>query len=106
MQGFCFAVYKIQRYSIVQYKTDFRKIIYNIEIYKHIILVVVLYGCETWSITLREEHRLRVFEKKVLRRIFAPKRDEVTGEWKSFTVRNLIICTHPQISLGRSNQGE
>jgi hypothetical protein len=84
MQGFRFAVYKIQRYSIVQYKTDFRKIIYNIEIYKHIILVVVLYGCETWSITLREEHRLRVFEKKVLRRIFAPKGDEVTGEWRKF----------------------
>jgi hypothetical protein len=40
---------------------------------------VVLYGCETWSLTLREEHRLRVFEKRVLRRIFGPKRDEVTG---------------------------
>jgi hypothetical protein len=39
-----------------------------------------LYGCETWSLTLREEHRLRVFENKVLRRIFGPKRDEVTGE--------------------------
>jgi hypothetical protein len=41
---------------------------------------VVLYGCETWYLTLREEHRLRVFEKRVLRRIFGPKRDEVTGE--------------------------
>jgi hypothetical protein len=41
---------------------------------------VVLYGCETWSLTLREEHRLRVFENWVLRRIFGPKRDEVTGE--------------------------
>jgi hypothetical protein len=41
---------------------------------------VVLYGCETWSLTLREEHRLRVFENKVLRRIFGRKRDEVTGE--------------------------
>jgi hypothetical protein len=45
-------------------------------------LPVVLYGCETWSLTLREEHRLRVFENRVLRRIFGPKRDEVTGEWK------------------------
>jgi hypothetical protein len=42
---------------------------------------VVLYGCETWSLTLREEHRLRVFENRVLRRIFGPKRDEVAGEW-------------------------
>jgi hypothetical protein len=42
---------------------------------------VVLYGCETWSFTLREEHRLRVFDNRVLRRIFGPKRDEVTGEW-------------------------
>jgi hypothetical protein len=43
---------------------------------------VVVYGCETWSLTLREEHRLRVFENMVLRRIFGPKRDEVTGEWR------------------------
>jgi hypothetical protein len=51
------------------------------EIYKTIILPVVLYGCETWSLTLREEHRLRVFENRVLRKIFGPKRDEVTGDW-------------------------
>jgi hypothetical protein len=43
---------------------------------------VVLYGCETWSLTLREEPRLRVFENRVLRRIFGPKRDEVMGEWR------------------------
>jgi hypothetical protein len=42
----------------------------------------VLYGCETWSLTLGEEHRLRVFENRVLRRIFGPKRDEVTEEWR------------------------
>jgi hypothetical protein len=54
----------------------------KIGIYKTIILLVVLYGCETWSLTLREEHRLRVFENKVLRRIFAPKKDEVTGGWR------------------------
>jgi hypothetical protein len=41
-----------------------------------------MYGCETWSLTLREEHRLRVFENRVLRRIFRPNRDEVTGEWR------------------------
>jgi hypothetical protein len=43
---------------------------------------VVLYGCETWSLTLREEHRLRVFENRVLRRKFRPKRDDVTGDWR------------------------
>jgi len=42
----------------------------------------VLYGCETWSLTVREERRLRVFEKRVLRRIFGPKKNEVTGEWR------------------------
>jgi hypothetical protein len=52
----------------------------NIKIYRTIILPVVLYGCESWSLTLREECRLRVFENEVLRRIFGPKRDEVIGE--------------------------
>ena len=46
------------------------------------ILPVVFYGCENWSLTLREEHRLRVFENRVLRRIFGPKRNGVTGEWE------------------------
>jgi hypothetical protein len=54
----------------------------KIQIYRTIILPVVLYGCETWSLTSREESRLRVLENKVLRRIFGPKRDEVTGEWR------------------------
>jgi hypothetical protein len=54
----------------------------KIIIYKTIILPVVLYGCETWSLTLREEHRLRMFENRVLKRIFGPKRDEVIGEWR------------------------
>jgi hypothetical protein len=54
----------------------------KVRIYKTIILRVVLYGCETWSPTLREEHKLRVFEKRVLRRIFRPKRDGVTGGWR------------------------
>jgi hypothetical protein len=52
----------------------------KVKIHKTIILPVVLYGCETWSLTLREEHRLRVFENRVLRGILGPKRDEVTGE--------------------------
>jgi hypothetical protein len=52
------------------------------KIYRTIILPVVLYGCETWSLTLREECRLRVFENRVLRRIFESKRDEVKGEWR------------------------
>ena len=57
--------------------------ILNVYIYYLIkILSVVLYGCETWSLTLREERRLRVFENRVLRRVFGPKRDEVTGEWR------------------------
>jgi hypothetical protein len=47
-----------------------------------LILFMVLYGCETWSLTLREEHRLREFENRVLSRIFGPKRDEVTGGWR------------------------
>jgi hypothetical protein len=54
----------------------------NIKIYKSIILPAVLYGGETWSATLREEHRLRVFENRVFRRIFEPKMDEVTGGWR------------------------
>ncbi|KAJ4438682.1 hypothetical protein ANN_14629 [Periplaneta americana] len=54
----------------------------KVRIYKTVILPVVLYGCETWTLTLREEHRLRVFENKMLRKIFGAKRDEVTGEWR------------------------
>jgi hypothetical protein len=54
----------------------------KVKIYKTIIVPIILYGCETWSVTLREEHRLREFENRVLRRIFGSKRDEVTGEWR------------------------
>jgi hypothetical protein len=52
------------------------------KIYRAIILPVVLYGCEAWSLTLREECRLRVFEKRVLRGILGARRYEVTGEWR------------------------
>ena len=53
-----------------------------IKVYRTAILPLVLNACETWSLTLREERRLRVFENRVLRRIFGPKRDQVTGEWR------------------------
>jgi hypothetical protein len=66
--------------DLVSYSLLFKNA--NIEIYRTIILPVVLYGCETWSLTLREEHMLRVFENRVLRRIFGPKRDEITGDWR------------------------
>ena len=54
----------------------------KVKTYKTIILPVVLYGCETWSLILREEPRLRVFENKVLRKIFWAKKDEIRGEWR------------------------
>jgi len=58
-------------------------------------LPVVLYGCETWSFTLREESRLRVFENRVLRKIFGPKRDEVRGEWRKLHKEELndLYCS-------------
>ena len=71
-------------YNSVQNLLSYRLLSKNIKskIYRTIILSVVLYGCETWSLLMREECRLRVFEKRVLRRIFGPKKDEVTGEWR------------------------
>jgi hypothetical protein len=70
-------------YHLVQSLLSSRLLSRNVKvkIYKTIILPVVLYGCETWSLTLMEEHRLRVFENRVLRGIFGPKRDAVTREW-------------------------
>ena len=68
----------------------------KIKIYRTLIPTVVLYGCETWSLTLREERRLRVFENRVLRRIFGPRRNEVIEEWRKLHNEELIICTaHP-----------
>jgi hypothetical protein len=61
----------------------------KIKTYRTIILPVVLYGCETWPLTLKEKCRLRVFENRVLRRIFGPKRDEVTGEWRRLHKKEL-----------------
>jgi hypothetical protein len=54
----------------------------KIEIHRTVICILLLYGFETWSLALRKERRLKVFENRVLRRIFGPKRDEVTGEWR------------------------
>ena len=64
----------------------------KIKIHRNIILPVVLYGCETWSLTLREERRLRLFENRVLRKVFGPKRDEVTGEWRMICTPYPILC--------------
>jgi len=58
-------------------------------IYKTIIVHFVLYGCETWSCKLRGESRLRVFENRVQRKIFGPKRDEITGEWRRLHIEEL-----------------
>ena len=70
----------------------------KIKIYRTIILPVVLYGCETWSLTLREERRLRVIENRVLRRVLRPKREEVTGEWrKSHNEELSILYSLPNI---------
>ena len=58
---------------------------------------VVLYGCVTWSVTSREERRLRVLENRVLRRIFGPKRDGVTGEWRKLHNESVMICGDHQM---------
>jgi hypothetical protein len=72
----------------------------KIIIYKTIILPVVLYGCGTWSLTLREEHRLRVLENRVLRRISVPKRDEVTEEWGKLHKEELSDLYSSQSIIG------
>jgi hypothetical protein len=72
----------------------------NIYIYIYIYIYVpdLLYGCESWSLTLREERRLRVFDNRVLRRIFGPKRDEVTGECRELhNVELNDLCSSPNI---------
>jgi len=61
----------------------------KIKINRTIVLPIVLYGCEIWTLTLREERRLRVFENRVLRRLFGPKRDEITGEWRKLHIEEL-----------------
>jgi hypothetical protein len=78
----------------------------KIKIYRNIILPVVLYGWETWSLTLRKERRLGVFENRVLRRILGPKRDKITGSGENYIMRSLKICTSHPIFFGRSNSQE
>jgi hypothetical protein len=69
----------------------------KIRIYKTVILPVVLYVCETWSLTLGEEHRLRMFENRALRRIFGTRRDEVMGGWGKLPMRSIITCSLCQV---------
>ena len=69
----------------------FLSIYLKIKLYRNIIFPVVLYGCETWSLTLREERWLRTFENRVLGRIFGPKRDEVIGEWRKLHNKELNV---------------
>jgi hypothetical protein len=78
----------------------------KIKINKAIILPFVLYGCETWSLTLREERRLWVFENRLLRKIVGPKRDEVTGEWRKLhnEVLNVLHCTPNIIRVIKSRK--
>jgi hypothetical protein len=70
------------------------------KIYRTIILPVVFYGCETWSLAFRVERRPRIFENRVLRRIFGPKMDEVQGSGKNYITRSLMIRTPYQILFG------
>jgi hypothetical protein len=78
----------------------------KIKIYRIIILPVVLYGYETWSLTLREESRLRVFKNRVLRRIFGPRRDKVTGEWRKLQSEELndLYCSPNIIRVIKSRR--
>ena len=70
----------------------------KIKIYRTVIWPVVLYGCENWSLTLREERKLRMFENRVLRRIFGPRRDDVTGEWRRLHNEELsVLYSSPNI---------
>ena len=78
----------------------------KIKIHRTLILPVVLYGCETWSLTLREERRQRVFENRVLRRIFGLERDGVTGEWRKLHNEELndLYFSHNIVRLIKSRR--
>jgi hypothetical protein len=79
----------------------------KIRIYKTIILSVVLYGCETWSLTLREEHRVRVFVNRVLSRIFGPKSDEETGGWRKLHTEEVhSLYSSPSIISDQVKENE
>jgi hypothetical protein len=72
----------------------------NVNTYRNIILPAVVYGCETWSLTWGEKRRLRVFENRVLRRVFRPKGDEVTRNGENCIIRSLMICKPHPILFG------
>ena len=78
----------------------------KIKVYRTIILPVILYGCETWSLTLREEHRLRLFENRALRRIFGHKRDKVTRELIQLHNEDLNVLYSSTIIVGVINREE
>jgi hypothetical protein len=87
----CHSVQNLLSYSLLS--KNFR-----IQTYRTVIFPLVLYGCETWSLTLREERRLRVFENRVLWKIFGSKRDEVKGEWRKLHNNELNeLCCSPNI---------
>jgi hypothetical protein len=75
----------------------------KIKIYKTVILLIVLYGCETWSLTLGQEHKLRVFENRVLRKVFRPKRKE-DGHGENCIMMNFAACILHRILLRWLNQ--
>ena len=72
----------------------------KIKMYRTINLPVVSYGCKTWSLTFRDERRLKMFENRVLRRIFGPKRDELAGNGENYIIRSLMICIPHPILFG------
>jgi hypothetical protein len=76
----------------------------KLKLYIIVILPFVLYGCESWSLKLRDKHRLTVFENRMQRKIFRPKRDEVIGKREDNTRRSSMICIPQQILFGWSNK--
>jgi len=89
-------------FFILQFAIKYLKI----KIDRTIILPVAVYGCETWSLALRKERRLRVFENLVLRRMFGPKRDEVTGEWRKLHNEELdnLYCSPNIVRVSKSKR--
>jgi len=92
----------------VQNRLSLRLLFKNtkIKVYRNIILRVVLYGPDTWSLTLREERRLRMFENRVLRRIFGPMRDEITGEGRKLHNEeiNYLYCSPNTVRVIKSRR--